>query len=138
MNDLNTIIQAYVGQGYRVTSQTETTAQLVKPKQFSCGLAIVLLLLAVLPFILYVIVYAASKDQTRFIVVLPDGKFQVTSENGQAEIFDTTAALLAKTNPPKQAANVTNDPGLAVNTKVALVILAAVMIFVIYLAFFAR
>ena len=67
-------IGVYVGRGYRVVSQTETTAQLVKPKVFSCFWAIVWFLLAVFPFIVYIILYAAKRDNQIYIQVQPDGR----------------------------------------------------------------
>lgn len=67
-------IRAYVKQGYRVISRTDSTVQLVKPKKFSLIIAIICLLLAVLPFILYVLIYMASSDQTIYLEVNERGK----------------------------------------------------------------
>jgi len=69
-------ILKYVRQGYRVAAQTDTTAQLVKPKQFSCLLATILLLLILLPLIIYIFIYMASKDQTVYLTVDDQGKVQ--------------------------------------------------------------
>lgn len=66
---LQNSIAGYLGQGYRVVSQTDTTAQLVKPKSFSCLLAVVLFLLGVVPLIIYLLFYLASKDQQVYITV---------------------------------------------------------------------
>lgn len=67
-------ISKYIRRGYRVVSQTVTTAQLVKPKSFSFFWALVWLLLAVLPFFIYLIYYAAKRDSTIYIEVGGDGQ----------------------------------------------------------------
>jgi len=67
-------IQSYVRKGYRVLSQTDTSAQLVKPKKFSLILAVLLLILMVLPFVIYLLMYVAAKDKTVYLSVDPDGK----------------------------------------------------------------
>lgn len=63
----------YIRQGYRVMSQTDTSAQLVKPKEFSCLIATIALLLALFPFILYILFYMAQKDRVMFIEIDPYG-----------------------------------------------------------------
>lgn len=71
-------IQSYIKQGYRVVSQTSTTAQLVKPKRLDCGVAVLVLLLSIITlgivFILYLIWYVAQKDQQVYIDVNEYGK----------------------------------------------------------------
>lgn len=66
-------IQQYVQQGWRVVSQTETTAQLVKPKQFGCLAPTLFFFMCGVGLILYLIAYASEKDQTMYLEVLPDG-----------------------------------------------------------------
>lgn len=73
-NILEQEIQKYVRKGYRVMSQTDTSAQLVKPKKFSALLAVLLLILMVLPFIVYLLMYMASKDKTVYITVDAQGR----------------------------------------------------------------
>lgn len=73
-NILDKEIQSYVRKGYRVLSQTDTSAQLVKPKKFSFLLAVLLLILMVLPFIVYLLMYMAAKDKTVYITVDPQGR----------------------------------------------------------------
>lgn len=71
-------IQRYIKQGYRVVSQTETTAQLVKPKQFGCLTATLLTLLTAGIFLLfYLFYYASKKDETIYLAVVDD-KIKVT------------------------------------------------------------
>lgn len=71
-------IQRYVKQGYRVVSQTETTAQLVRPKKFSCLLATLLTILTAGIFLLfYIFYYAAKSDETIYLAVV-DNKIKVT------------------------------------------------------------
>jgi len=67
-------VQNYVKRGFRVMSRTDTTAQLVKPKHFSLIIALICFLLAVFPFILYLLIYMASKDETVYISVDDKGK----------------------------------------------------------------
>lgn len=73
-NVLEQEIQRYVRSGYRVMSQTETSAQLVKPKKFHLLLAIILLLAMVLPFVIYLLMYMAAKDKTVYITVDSQGR----------------------------------------------------------------
>jgi len=67
-------INHYLGQGYRVVSQTDTTAQLVKPKTFSCLFAVILFVLMVLPFIIYLLYYMSKKDEVVYLSVDDYGK----------------------------------------------------------------
>lgn len=70
-------IERYVEKGYRVTSQTARSAQLVKPKKFSILWAMVWLLLAVLPFVIYLIYYAAKRDQHLYLTMDDQGKITI-------------------------------------------------------------
>lgn len=63
-------IDWYVKQGYRVVSQTETSAQLVKPKVFSLVWAILWFLVAVVGLIVYLIYYASKRDKTVYLTVV--------------------------------------------------------------------
>lgn len=58
----------YVRQGFRVASQSDTTASLVKPKNFSLFGCIFLLGLLYLPF------YWAAKDKALYLSVDDQGK----------------------------------------------------------------
>lgn len=75
-NILDKEIQSYVRKGYRVLSQTDTSAQLVKPKKFNLLIAVILLICMVLPFIIYLLMYMAAKDKTVYITVDPQGRVQ--------------------------------------------------------------
>lgn len=75
-NVLEREIQQYVRKGYRVISQTDTSAQLLKPKKFNLILAVLLLILMVLPFIVYLLMYMAAKDTTVYITVDANGTIQ--------------------------------------------------------------
>lgn len=55
-------IDHYVGQGYRVVSQTPTTAQLVKPKKFSLFWALAWFLCAGVGIVVYLLYYASKRD----------------------------------------------------------------------------
>ena len=67
-------INWYTSRGFRVVSQTDTTAQLVKPKQFSCLIATLSFLLVGIGLLIYVFIYMASKDQTVYITIDENGK----------------------------------------------------------------
>ena len=67
-------IGRYIRKGFRVVSQTDTSAQLVKPKRFSLLWAIIWLILAVLPFILYLLWYLSRKDQVVYLTVDTQGR----------------------------------------------------------------
>lgn len=71
-------VKSYVKQGYRVLSQTPTSAQLVKPKKFNLLIALICLILAVLPFVLYLLWYLAAKDSTVYLTVDEQGKVKRT------------------------------------------------------------
>lgn len=67
-------IASYVKKGYRVLSQTESSAQLVRPKRFNLLLAVLLLILMVLPFVIYLLMYLAARDKTVYITVDTQGR----------------------------------------------------------------
>src|SRR4051812_24017998 len=66
---LDAEVPRYIRQGYRVTVRTATTAQLVKPKQFSILMFLLLSLLFLLPGLLYLLFYLSQKDQTVYLQV---------------------------------------------------------------------
>lgn len=61
-------INNYIRQGYRVVSQTDTTAQLVKPKRFSWFWFIIWALLIV-GWVLYLVWYFVQSDKSIYIEV---------------------------------------------------------------------
>lgn len=63
-------ILRYVRQGYRVVSQTDTAAQLVKPKRFS------LLWFFILLGILYVPFYLFARDRQAYLEVDANGRIK--------------------------------------------------------------
>lgn len=75
---LQSEILRYVSRGYQVISQTDSTAQLVKPKHVSC--LIVLLLLVLSPFtvgitlILLILYYFTLHDEQMYLMLAPDGR----------------------------------------------------------------
>lgn len=79
-------IYKYTAQGYRVVSQTDTTAQLVKPKRMSCGVALLVLLISIFTlgilFVLYLIWYIAQKDEQIYLEVDVQGNVMKTSQKG--------------------------------------------------------
>ncbi len=67
-------ITKYVRRGFHVVSQTDTTAQLVKPKKFSLLWALLWFLLFGIGLIIYLIWYWSRRDQTVYLEVSPTGK----------------------------------------------------------------
>jgi uncharacterized membrane protein len=67
-------IRKYVKRGFRVISQTDTTAQLLKPKKLSLFWAIFWFLMLFIPFVIYLLIYMARKDEQVWLEVDPDGK----------------------------------------------------------------
>jgi ABC-type Fe3+ transport system permease subunit len=67
-------ISRYVLKGYRVTTKTARSAQLLKPKKFSVLWAMVWLLLVVLPFVLYLVWYGVKRDEHLYLTVDEEGK----------------------------------------------------------------
>ena len=82
------ILEERIGQlvrhGYRVISRTQTTAQLVKPKEFSLLWALLWLLVTLCVFglgiLIYLFYYLAQKDTTVYLEVDPYGQAKVTPE----------------------------------------------------------
>ena len=66
---LQTQINEYVRKGYHVQSQTETTAQLVKPKSFSFGWAFLWFLLLFFGLLIYILYYVSKKDETVYLYI---------------------------------------------------------------------
>ncbi len=67
-------ITGYVKRGFVVQSQTDTTAQLIKRKKFSFLWAFVWLLAAGVGLVVYLIWYAAKRDQAVYLAVDEAGR----------------------------------------------------------------
>ena len=76
---LEPYIQQMSRYGYKVGSRSARAAQLIKPKQFNVTVAIICVLLALIPFLIYLCVYAAEKDVIVYLAVEPDGRIMVTN-----------------------------------------------------------
>lgn len=79
---LQSAVAKYVGKGYRVTSQTELSASLVKPKRFSMLAFLLWMCLAVAPGILYLLYFWRKKDRVLYLYVDERGK--VVERTGKA------------------------------------------------------
>lgn len=74
-------INQYVRRQYRVVSQTDYTAQLVKPKRFSFIWAVIWLILAVLPFLLYLGYHIFLKRESQvYLTVDEQGRVHETKD----------------------------------------------------------
>lgn len=83
-------LQRLSWQGYQVVSQTSNSAELVKPKKFRIGLALVLFLLtAGIGLIVYIIYFLLKKDKQAQVHV--DALGQITA-TGISDMFDPTYA----------------------------------------------
>ena len=69
---LNEFVTRFVREGYRVTSQTDTSIQLVKQKKFSCLIATILFLFFAIPFFIYLFMYMGKKEKTIYIKLIED------------------------------------------------------------------
>jgi len=69
---LDRAVAKYVKNGYRVISQTDTTAQLVKPKRFGCAWMIVSLFSLGIAIIFYLI----QKEQSIYLEVDLNGRLR--------------------------------------------------------------
>lgn len=84
---LDSEIQSYVLQGFRVVARTATTAQLVRPKQFNAALAILGLLFLVIGLLIYLLIYLAESDATAYLTVDEDGTIRRrVSGTGQGDL----------------------------------------------------
>lgn len=90
---LHQAINYYVPLGYRVINQTDATAQLVRPKQFSFLIAAFTFLctFSVL-FWLYILFFIAMKDAVMFIAVNEQG---VVSYNGRVYTYTKSPSRFA-------------------------------------------
>lgn len=66
-------IDRYVQMGYRLTSQTARSAQLVKPKKFNIMWAIIWFVLAIVPLLIYLLYYAFKWDHQVYLIVDEEG-----------------------------------------------------------------
>lgn len=64
-------IDLLVRQGYRVASQSESAAHLVKAKKFSIIWALIWFVLAVFPFVIYLLYYVFKWDHRVYLIVDP-------------------------------------------------------------------
>ena len=65
-------IDLFVRQGYRVVAQSESAAHLVKNKKFSIIWALIWFVIAVFPFVIYLIYYVFKWDHRVYLVVDPE------------------------------------------------------------------
>jgi len=66
---LDVAVMKYVRIGYEVRSRTQTTVQLVKPKEFSSIWALAWFLLFGIGVIVYLLYYWGGRDQTLYLEV---------------------------------------------------------------------
>lgn len=71
-------IAQYTRRGFRIVSQTDTTAQLLKPKKFSFLWALLWFLVFGVGLLVYLIWYWSRKDETAFLEVLSTGRVKTT------------------------------------------------------------
>ena len=65
--ELSKMIQLFLKDGYRVIEQTAVSAQMVRPKKFSCLLASLSFLLFGVGILFYLFYYWSQKDSTVYL-----------------------------------------------------------------------
>jgi hypothetical protein len=80
--------------GYRVMSQTDTTAQMVRPHQFSFLLALILVF-TLIGFVIYLLWYLTRRDESAFLEVTETGEIL---KDGRP--WNAIAAAQASEPPP--------------------------------------
>lgn len=73
-------INWYSALGYRITTQLDTSAQMVRPKQFSCAIASLTFFCFGIGVLFYLFAYMAMSDSTVYIDVDEDG---IVTYNGR-------------------------------------------------------
>ena len=68
----------YSAHGYRVVSQTDTTAQMMRPKRFSFVAAVLWFFLFGIGLLVYIFYYLAKRDSLLFVQVDEFGKVTAT------------------------------------------------------------
>jgi hypothetical protein len=81
---LHSELRRWVAHGFRVVTQTQTSAQLVKPKEFSFLLALVLVFTLV-GFVVYILWYLTAKDQSVHIEVDQFGRVLLNGQHLPAQ-----------------------------------------------------
>jgi predicted amidophosphoribosyltransferase len=71
---LEQAIAKYSSSGYRVVSQTDTTAQMVKPRVFSCLWSLLWLLFFGIGLIIYILYYLSKRDGIIYLSVDRNGQ----------------------------------------------------------------
>ncbi len=77
-------INSYISRGFRVQSQTETTAQLLKPKRFSLLWAILWFFFFGVGLLLYLLYYLSKKDETIYLEIAESGQVKRNGAGGLA------------------------------------------------------
>ena len=100
--EMESMIQGYIAQGYNIANRTPTSVTLVKRKEFSVLWAVIGFIICLLPLLIYLIVYAAQSDQ---MVTITLAGAQPASGYGAAygtPALATPAAAAAASNPGYQ------------------------------------
>lgn len=113
--DLKGQIQKAISYGYHVTSQTATTAQLVRQKSFSCLLATVLFFFLAIPFFIYLFYYLAKKDDAIYL----DIETQPKGEELKKEVEEYNNRPWYKKHPVATGLLVMMGAGLVLTTFVS-------------------
>lgn len=67
--EMETVISSYVIQGFVLANKTQSSATMMKKKEFSVLWAVIGLLICILPLLVYIIVYASQSDKVTEIRV---------------------------------------------------------------------
>ena len=70
VQNMELMISSYIAQGFAIAYRGEKITTLRKPKKFRAGLAVLLFILYVIPFIIYIIVYASKPDAEAVEIII--------------------------------------------------------------------
>jgi hypothetical protein len=97
---LQTELRRWLRFGYRVTHQTDTTVQLVRPREFSFLMALILVF-TIVGFVIYLLWYLTREDDSAFLEVNETGEIL---RNGRPWITHSSpAARIAEAEPVRVA-----------------------------------
>lgn len=71
---LNNAVKSYINDGYKVQNQTNTSAQIIKPKNFHWIIFIPAILIGLIPGLIYLVYYWVKKQETVYLEVSKSGE----------------------------------------------------------------
>lgn len=94
MSTLDAKVRRYVRRGYIVQSQTDTSAQLVKPKKFSFLWALAWFLCFGVGLLVYLLYYWAKRDHVVYLSVTPADRVATQKRRGNSILWSLAVGVL--------------------------------------------